>query len=192
MITIVNYGVGNPGALVNMFEFIGYDAEITDEASRILNASHLVLPGVGAFDAAMQRLRNSQLIPPLEQAVLERRIPLLGVCLGMQLLGRRSEEGFAEGLGWIAGEALKMKPNPARNIKIPSSGGQMFSAFPHRHCSTPVASSAFIFHTAIKCAATVNLTSPQPIELRNRSFRQFNTKMSTEYNFTPKRAIASE
>ena len=78
MITIVNYGVGNPGALVNMFEFIGYDAQITDESSCILNASHLVLPGVGAFDAAMNRLRNSQLIPSLEQAVLERKVPAIG------------------------------------------------------------------------------------------------------------------
>ena len=93
MITIVNYGVGNLGALVNMFEFIGYDVRIADERPPILDASHLVLPGVGAFDAAMNRLRNSQLIPSLEQAVLERKVPLLGVCLGMQLLGRRSEEG---------------------------------------------------------------------------------------------------
>ena len=59
MITIINYGVGNPAALVNMFEFIGYDAQITNESSCILDASHLVLPGVGAFDAAMNRLRNS-------------------------------------------------------------------------------------------------------------------------------------
>jgi glutamine amidotransferase len=72
MITIVNYGVGNLGALVNMFEFIGYDVRIADESPSILDASHLVLPGVGAFDAAMNRLRNSQLIPSLEQAVLER------------------------------------------------------------------------------------------------------------------------
>lgn len=122
MITIVNYGVGNPGALVNMFEFLGYDARITDEVTRILDASHLVLPGVGAFDTAMNRLRNSQLIPWLEQAVLERKVPLLGVCLGMQLLGRRSEEGLAEGLGWIAGEAVRMQPNPTFNIKIPFMG----------------------------------------------------------------------
>ena len=122
MITIVNYGVGNPGALVNMLEFIGYDAQITDESSRILNASHLVLPGVGAFDAAMNRLRNSQLIPSLEQAVLERKVPLLGVCLGMQLLGRRSEEGLTQGLGWVAGDTVRMQPDPASNLKVPFMG----------------------------------------------------------------------
>jgi len=122
MITIVNYGVGNLGALVNMFEFIGYDVRIADESPSILDASHLVLPGVGAFDAAMNRLRNSQLIPSLEQAVLERKVPLLGVCLGMQLLGRRSEEGSTKGLGWISGDTVKMQPDPSFNLKVPFMG----------------------------------------------------------------------
>lgn len=122
MITIVNYGVGNPAALVNMFEFIGYNARITDEASNILDASHLVLPGVGAFDAAMHRLQNSRLVPSLEQAVLERKVPLLGICLGMQLLGRRSEEGSVGGLGWVAGDTVKMRPDPATKLKVPFMG----------------------------------------------------------------------
>ncbi|OJU24941.1 MAG: imidazole glycerol phosphate synthase, glutamine amidotransferase subunit [Nitrobacter sp. 62-13] len=122
MITIVNYGVGNPGALVNMFEFIGYDARITDQAEPILDASHLILPGVGAFDAAMQRLKNSRLIPSLEKAIFDRKIPLLGVCLGMQLLGRRSEEGVTEGLGWIAADTVRMRPDPASRLKVPFMG----------------------------------------------------------------------
>jgi glutamine amidotransferase len=130
MITIVNYGVGNPAALVNMFEFMGYDARITEEDSRILDASHLVLPGVGAFDAAMNRLRNSQLIPSLQQSVLERKVPLLGVCLGMQLLGRRSEEGLTEGLGWIAGDTVKMRPDPASGLKVPFMGWAEVESLP--------------------------------------------------------------
>lgn len=122
MITIVDYGVGNPGALVNMFDFIGYDARITGDASKILEASHLVLPGVGAFDAAMQRLRDSRLIPSLEKAVLVRKTPLLGICLGMQLLGRRSEEGVTNGLGWIDGDTVRMRPDPALKLKVPFMG----------------------------------------------------------------------
>ena len=122
MITIVDYGVGNPGALANMFEFIGYDARITDNASQILDAGYLVLPGVGAFDAAMQRLRNSKLVPSLEKAVLNRKVPLLGICLGMQLLGRRSEEGVTDGLGWIAADSVRMRPDPTSNLKVPFMG----------------------------------------------------------------------
>lgn len=122
MITIVHYGVGNPGALVNMFEFIGYEAQITDQPRAILQASHLLLPGVGAFDAAMQSLRESQLIHTLERAAFELKIPFLGVCLGMQLLGRRSEEGAAAGLGWIPAETVRMSPDPVLKLKVPFMG----------------------------------------------------------------------
>jgi glutamine amidotransferase len=122
MITIVNYGVGNPGALVNMLEFIGYDARVTDQAEHILSASHLVLPGVGAFDAAIRRLQDSRLTGPLETAVMDRKTPLLGVCLGMQLLGRRSEEGTLGGLGWIAADTVRMRPDPALRLKVPFMG----------------------------------------------------------------------
>jgi imidazole glycerol-phosphate synthase subunit HisH len=122
MIRIVDYGVGNLGALVNMFDFIGCDARVTDEPSQILEASHLVLPGVGAFDPAMKRLRNSGLIPILEKAVLGRKTPLLGVCLGMQLLGRRSEEGVTKGLAWIEADTVKMRPNPILKLKVPFMG----------------------------------------------------------------------
>ena len=122
MITIVNYGVGNPGAIVNMLDFIGFDSRITDDPSKIRDASHLVLPGVGAFDAAMQQLSSSRLVPSLEHAVLRRKVPLLGVCLGMQLLGRRSEEGVLDGLGWIAADTIRMRPDPAARLKVPFMG----------------------------------------------------------------------
>lgn len=122
MITIVDYGVGNPGALVNMLEFIGYEARISDQPSVIVEASHLLLPGVGAFDAAMQRLRDSNLIPALETAALVRKTPLLGVCLGMQLLGRGSEEGTSAGLGWIPAASVRMRPDSALKLKVPFMG----------------------------------------------------------------------
>lgn len=122
MITIVHYGVGNPGALVNMFEFIGYEARITDQPQDIIQASHLLLPGVGAFDAAMQRLRESRLIHTLEKAAFDLKIPFLGVCLGMQLLGRRSEEGAAAGLGWIPADTVRMCPDPVLKLKVPFMG----------------------------------------------------------------------
>jgi len=122
MIAIVDYGVGNPGALMNMLEFIGYEAFITGEQETILRGSHLLLPGVGAFDTAMRNLRTSALIGSLEKAVFDRGIPLLGICLGMQLLGRRSEEGLAQGLGWLDADCVKMRPRSELRLKVPFMG----------------------------------------------------------------------
>src|SRR6185437_3778293 len=122
MIAIVDYGVGNPGALMNMLEFIGYEAFITGEQETILRGSHLLLPGVGAFDTAMRNLRASALVGALEKAVFDRGIPLLGICLGMQLLGRRSEEGLAQGLGWLDADSVKMRPRSELRFKVPFMG----------------------------------------------------------------------
>lgn len=121
MITIVDYGVGNIGALTNMFEYLGVEAAATADPARIAEASRLLLPGVGAFDKAMAELRRRNLIEPMEQAVLERRVPVLGICLGMQLLARGSEEGEEPGLGWIAADVVRIRPAPA-SLKVPHMG----------------------------------------------------------------------
>src|SRR5687768_5843887 len=99
MITIVDYGVGNIGALLNMLDYLGIDAQASADPTAVADAEKLLLPGVGAFDKAMSTLRSHSLIEPLSEAVLVRRAPILGVCLGMQLLARRSEEGAEAGLG---------------------------------------------------------------------------------------------
>ena len=86
MITIVDYGIGNIGALLNMFEYLGVDAQASGDARVLSEASKLLLPGVGAFDRAMSTLRSRGLVEPLHTAAMARRVPVLGVCLGMQLL----------------------------------------------------------------------------------------------------------
>lgn len=129
-IVIVDYGVGNVGALLNMFDFIGVDATTSGNPDEIAGASALVLPGVGAFDRAMRMLRDRELIPALEEAALRRRIPVLGVCLGMQLLGRRSEEGVERGLGWISADVLKLRINPGTDLKVPHIGWAEVTARP--------------------------------------------------------------
>jgi glutamine amidotransferase len=121
-IVIVDYGVGNLGALSNMLEFLGYDCEISRDATRIATARKLILPGVGAFDHAMGNLRQSGLIPALEEAALKRKVPVLGVCLGMQLLGQGSEEGNLPGLGWIKATARKIEPSRESKLKVPHMG----------------------------------------------------------------------
>lgn len=123
MILVVDYGMGNLGAIVNMLEFLGHDAVMTADPREISKASKLILPGVGAFDRAMQNLRNLNLIEPLEECVFERRVPLLGLCLGMQLLGRGSEEGNGEaGLGWIAADTVRFNWVPDLGLKVPHVG----------------------------------------------------------------------
>jgi imidazole glycerol-phosphate synthase subunit HisH len=122
MITIVDYGVGNIGALLNMFDYLGIDAVASGDAGSIATAEVLVLPGVGAFDKAMTTLRARQLVEPLNAAVLKRRIPVLGVCLGMQLLARKSEEGIETGLGWIEADVQRITVSPSSGLKVPNIG----------------------------------------------------------------------
>lgn len=122
VITIVDYGVGNINALLNMFDYLGIEAQISSDAFVLAKADKLVLPGVGAFDKAMSMLRVREIIEPLNEAVLERRTPVLGVCLGMQLLARRSEEGCEAGLGWIEADVRRIKATDPTTYKVPHIG----------------------------------------------------------------------
>ena len=122
MIIVVDYGVGNISSMLNMLEFLGVEALPSREPADIGRASALVLPGVGAFDKAMKCLRETGSIGPLTDAVLRRRVPVLGVCLGMQLLARCSEEGESEGLGWIDADVRRIRLDPASSLKVPHIG----------------------------------------------------------------------
>lgn len=122
MIAIVDYGVGNVGALTNMLEYLGVESELTDDADRIAQAARLLLPGVGHFDKAMRELRERALVAPLNYAVLERRVPVLGICLGSQLLARGSEEGVEPGLGWIDADVVRIPQGEHSHLKVPHMG----------------------------------------------------------------------
>lgn len=122
MITIIDYGVGNIGALLNMFDYLAIDAEASGDPDVLLKARKIVLPGVGAFDRAMSQLRERRLIEPLNEAVLRRRTPVLGVCLGMQLMTRGSEEGIEPGLGWIDADVRRITVSAESELKVPHIG----------------------------------------------------------------------
>ncbi len=121
MITIVNYGMGNLGSMLNMFKRIGVQASIEADPEVVRHADKLVLPGVGAFDAAMERINSTPgLLEVLCHKAMAERIPVLGVCLGMQLLTRSSEEGVQSGLGWIPGCTIRFPKQ--ENLKVPHMG----------------------------------------------------------------------
>lgn len=103
MITVVNYGLGNIHAFVNMYKRMNVAVRVAASAAELAGASRIILPGVGAFDHAMELLDGSGMRPALEELVGRQRVPLLGVCVGMQILAESSEEGRLPGLGWIPG-----------------------------------------------------------------------------------------
>lgn len=121
MIVIVDYGLGNLGSIVNMLLRLRVDVQRSRSIEDILRADRLILPGVGAFDAGMQALEQAGLIPVLERKVRQERTPLLGICLGMQLLTQGSEEGRLPGLGWFqaATRRFRFDPPPQPEAGVP-------------------------------------------------------------------------
>jgi glutamine amidotransferase len=121
MITIINYGIGNLGSMLNMFKRIGVQVRIESDPDEIRSAVKLVLPGVGAFDAAMERINQRPgLREVLEYKALVEQVPVLGVCVGMQLLTSSSEEGQLPGLGWISGTTQRFPR--LEGLKVPHMG----------------------------------------------------------------------
>jgi glutamine amidotransferase len=121
MIAIVDYGMGNVRSLSNAFEYLGEDVVVTDDAQVMEDADRIVLPGVGAFGDAMQAMHLRGVIAPLNRQVRVLRKPLLGICLGMQLVAKESvEHGHHKGLGWV--DARIERLTPAAQQKVPHVG----------------------------------------------------------------------
>ena len=117
-ICIVDYGIGNIKAFKNIYDKLNVNVEIASKKEQLVNATHLILPGVGAFDWAISKLNESGLRETLDRLVLEKKIPILGVCVGMQIMASQSEEGVLPGLNWIEGKVLKLD----KNIILPHMG----------------------------------------------------------------------
>lgn len=120
-VVIANYGMGNLGSIANMIKKIGGEAEICSSPDRIAEAERLILPGVGAFDHGMRSLEEAGMKEALCEAALQRRVPVLGVCLGMQLMLASSEEGNRAGLSWINGRAKRF-PSGSDCPRVPHMG----------------------------------------------------------------------
>ncbi|MDA9283123.1 imidazole glycerol phosphate synthase subunit HisH [Amylibacter sp.] len=106
MITIIDTELSNVSSVRNMLSRLRIASEITNDPSKIEKASKIILPGVGSFDAGMHKLKSLNLDKVLSEVVVEKKCPILGICLGMQLMLQGSDEGVSEGLGWVAGRCL--------------------------------------------------------------------------------------
>lgn len=131
MIRIVDYGVGNIQAFLNLFKRLGIEARRAETSAQLHDATRLVLPGVGHFDHAMQRLTDSGFRPLLEERVLGAKVPIIGVCVGMQMLAAGSEEGALPGLNWIPGRVRAFASDPAcTGLALPHMGWNQLAPTP--------------------------------------------------------------
>lgn len=123
MIHVVDYGLGNVQAFLTMFKRLGLKATRAKTAADLTGASKIILPGVGAFDHAIQLLNQSGMRPVLETLVMKDKVPVLGICVGMQILATTSEEGHSPGLGWVPGKVCSFSSNEgSASLPLPHMG----------------------------------------------------------------------
>ena len=123
MITLIDYGVGNIFAFQNVYKRLDIPTKIAKTTADLEDAQKLILPGVGAFDYAMAQLNSSGMRQKLDELVLDRKIPIIGICVGMQMMGNRSDEGTSEGLKWINADILKFDESLIQQrTKLPHMG----------------------------------------------------------------------
>jgi len=120
---IIDYKTGNLGSILNMFKKIGVEATVSSNVLDIERADKIILSGVGSFDSGIDNLKDAGLIPVLNEMVLVKKIPILGICLGMQLFSKKSEEGKLAGFNWINAETVRFKfDDRETNLKVPHMG----------------------------------------------------------------------
>jgi glutamine amidotransferase len=122
MIAIIDYGVGNLASIKNMIKKAGFESVLASDPDTLEKADKIILPGIGAFDHCMKKFNESGLRPLVTKKIKEEKIPLLGICVGLQMLMESSEEGTEPGLGWVSGKTVKFKKEKLGDLKIPHMG----------------------------------------------------------------------
>ncbi len=132
MLMIIDYGIGNLGSIKNMIQHVGADAYITNEPSQLKNATGIILPGVGSFGRGMDLLHKGNWIDALNSRTLQGGVPTLGICLGMQLMARQSEESTGiEGLGWLEADVVRFQCGKEDRLRVPHMGWNTVKPRPH-------------------------------------------------------------
>ena len=120
MIGIINYGLGNVQSFINSFKVLGISAISVSNKDELKKVNRLILPGVGSFDGAIKKFNNSGLRDDIEDLILNKNLPIMGVCIGMHIMAKRSSEGILSGLGWIDGEVKII--NQKKSLILPHMG----------------------------------------------------------------------
>jgi imidazole glycerol-phosphate synthase subunit HisH len=197
MITIIDYGVGNIFAFQNVYKRLDIPTKIAKTIADLEDAQKLILPGVGAFDYAMEQLNNSGMRNKLDELVLDEKIPIIGICVGMQMMGNKSDEGTSEGLKWIDADIVKFDegliqhrtklPHMGWNDVIPTKGQPLFEGleqeaifyFLHSYyfkCNNPVDSIA-ISDYGIPFTSAVNADNVFGIQFHPEKSHQYGEKL---------------
>ena len=192
MLAIIDYGMGNLGSIQNMLKYLGYKSFISDDPEKISEADKLILPGVGAFDNGMENLNSKGLVEILTRRVLREKVPVLGICLGMQLLSKRSGEGTLPGLGWIDAETIRFSFPEHSGLRIPHMGWNTVTAqkkSPLIEDMPPDARFYFVhsYHVTCRDPSDILLTTSYGLELTSAVERgniygvQFHPEKSHKY-----------
>jgi imidazole glycerol-phosphate synthase subunit HisH len=133
VIVVIDYGMGNLGTVATKIKKMDPSIVVSSNPEEISRADKIILPGVGSFKAGMENLRNRDLITVLNKKVIRENTPILGICLGMQLFTKTSEEGFVDGLGWINADTIRFRFHDNQNqLKIPHMGWNTINIkYPH-------------------------------------------------------------
>jgi imidazole glycerol-phosphate synthase subunit HisH len=201
MITLIDYGVGNIFAFQNVYKRLDIPTKIAKNRQDLINAEKLILPGVGSFDYAMSQLNASGMRDTLDELVIKEKVPVIGICVGMQMMGNRSDEGKLEGLKWIDSEILKFDellinqrtklPHMGWNDVTPVLGNPLFTGlekdaifyFLHSYyfkCNNPSDSIA-ISDYGISFSSAVNHNNVYGIQFHPEKSHQYGEKLL--YNF---------
>jgi glutamine amidotransferase len=184
-IIIVNYGMGNLRSVQKKFNRIGADAIITSDVEKIKNAWKLVLPGVGHFKKGVRNLKESGIWDVLNEVVLVKKTPILGICLGMQLMAKYSEEGDVEGLGWFDANVIKFRINNTLKYKVPHMGWNTIVAKRENALISGISSEAmfyFVHSYHIKCDTEEDILASTEYEYKFTSVIQKNNIYGTQFH----------